>query len=52
MRLRFLGRANTEGDAIAWLPRQRIVMTGDVVVSPTPFGFFSFPRTGSACSSD
>ena len=44
VRLRFLGRANTEGDAIAWLPRQRIVMTGDVVVSPTPFGFFSFPE--------
>jgi len=44
VRLMFLGRANTEGDAIAWLPRQRIVMTGDVVVSPTPFGFFSFPE--------
>ena len=44
VRLMFLGRANTEGDAVAWLPRQRIVMTGDVVVSPTPFGFFSFPE--------
>ena len=44
VRLMFLGRANTEGDAIAWLPRQRIVMTGDVVVAPTPFGFFSFPE--------
>lgn len=36
-----LGRANTPGDAIAWLPRQRIVATGDIVVSPIPFGFGS-----------
>ncbi len=43
VRLMFLGRANTNGDAIAWLPRQRIVATGDVVVAPTPFGFFSYP---------
>jgi glyoxylase-like metal-dependent hydrolase (beta-lactamase superfamily II) len=41
--LRFLGRANTAGDAVAWLPKQRIVMTGDIVVSPVPFGFFSYP---------
>lgn len=41
--LRFLGRANTDGDAVAWLPRQRFVVTGDIVVAPTPFGFFSFP---------
>lgn len=43
VRLMFLGHANTNGDAIAWLPRQRIVATGDVVVAPTPFGFFSYP---------
>jgi glyoxylase-like metal-dependent hydrolase (beta-lactamase superfamily II) len=41
--LRFPGRANTDGDAIAWLPSERIVVTGDIVVSPIPFGFFSFP---------
>lgn len=39
----FLGRANTAGDAIVWLPKQKIVMSGDTVVWPTPFGFFSFP---------
>jgi glyoxylase-like metal-dependent hydrolase (beta-lactamase superfamily II) len=43
VRLMFLGRANTDGDAIAWLPNERIVMTGDVVVAPVPFGFFSYP---------
>ncbi len=34
-----LGAANTAGDAVAWLPRQRIVATGDIVVLPTPYGF-------------
>ena len=37
-----LGKANTNGDAIAWLPRQKIVATGDIVVAPSPFGFGSF----------
>jgi glyoxylase-like metal-dependent hydrolase (beta-lactamase superfamily II) len=41
--IKFLGRANTAGDAVVWLPRQRIAMSGDMVVWPTPFGFFSFP---------
>ena len=43
VRLLHLGRANTDGDLVAWLPKQEIVVTGDIVVSPTPFGFFSFP---------
>ncbi len=42
--LLFLGRANTDGDAVAWLPRQRLVVTGDIVVSPIPFGFYSYPK--------
>ena len=36
-----LGRANTEGDAFVWLPRQRIIAAGDAVVLPTPYGFSS-----------
>ena len=43
VRLLYLGRANTEGDAVAWLPRQRIVVSGDIVVAPIPFGFGSYP---------
>ena len=39
----FLGRANTAGDAVVWLPKQKIVMSGDMVVAPSPFGFFSHP---------
>ena len=41
--VKFLGRANTAGDAVVWLPKQKIVMSGDMVVWPTPYGFFSFP---------
>lgn len=44
VRLRYLGHANTDGDLVAWLPKQRIVVTGDIVVSPYPFGFGSFPQ--------
>jgi len=43
VRLIYLGRANTAGDLVAWLPKQRIVEAGDIVVSPTPFGFGSYP---------
>lgn len=39
----FLGNANTDGDAILWLPREKIVATGDIVVGPTPYGFGSYP---------
>ena len=37
------GRANTDGDLAAWLPRQRVLATGDIVVAPIPFGFGSYP---------
>jgi glyoxylase-like metal-dependent hydrolase (beta-lactamase superfamily II) len=43
VRMLFLGRANTDGDAVAWLPKQKIVATGDIVVAPYPFGFGSYP---------
>lgn len=35
------GPANTSGDLIAWLPRSRIVVAGDIVVFPMPYGFGS-----------
>jgi glyoxylase-like metal-dependent hydrolase (beta-lactamase superfamily II) len=37
LELMFLGRANTDGDAIAWLPKQRVIVTGDIVVHPIPY---------------
>lgn len=35
----FLGRANTRGDAFVWLPKQKVMVAGDAVVAPTPYGF-------------
>ena len=35
----YLGPANTDGDAIVWLPRQRILAAGDAVVAPIPYMF-------------
>jgi glyoxylase-like metal-dependent hydrolase (beta-lactamase superfamily II) len=40
--VRFLGRANTDGDAIVWLPRQRLLCTGDIVVHPIPYASACF----------
>ncbi len=31
------GRANTAGDLVGWLPQSRVLLTGDLVVSPFPF---------------
>ncbi|GAM96711.1 beta lactamase precursor [alpha proteobacterium U9-1i] len=39
----FLGRANTDGDLVVWLPRQRVLVAGDVVVSPAPYMFSMYP---------
>lgn len=37
------GRANTDGDLVAWLPAQRAIATGDLLVAPIPFGFNAYP---------
>ena len=44
VRLIHPGRANTDGDAIAWLPNERIVVTGDIVVSPDAVRLLQLPR--------
>lgn len=41
--LRFLGRANTDGDLIAWLPKQKVLVTGDIVVAPIPYAAHTYP---------
>jgi glyoxylase-like metal-dependent hydrolase (beta-lactamase superfamily II) len=43
--LLYLGRANTDGDAIVWLPKQRILVTGETVILPFPYGFGSYPKS-------
>ena len=44
VRLMHLGRANTDGDLIAWLPQQKIVATGDIVVAPTAVRLLQLSR--------
>jgi glyoxylase-like metal-dependent hydrolase (beta-lactamase superfamily II) len=43
IQIRYLGRGNTEGDAVVWLPNEKILISGDLVVHPQPYGFYSFP---------
>lgn len=40
----FLGRANTDGDLVVWLPRQRVLIAGDIVVWPLPYMFSVYPE--------
>jgi len=35
----YLGKANTKGDAFVWLPKQKVMVAGDAVVAPSPYGF-------------
>jgi glyoxylase-like metal-dependent hydrolase (beta-lactamase superfamily II) len=42
VRIMWLGRANTAGDAIVWLPDAKLLLTGDTVVYPAPFAFGSY----------
>jgi glyoxylase-like metal-dependent hydrolase (beta-lactamase superfamily II) len=40
--IEFLGRGNTAGDLIAYLPESKTILTGDIVVSPFPFATASY----------
>jgi glyoxylase-like metal-dependent hydrolase (beta-lactamase superfamily II) len=42
--LRFLGEGNTRGDLVVFVPSEHIVVTGDLVVYPTPYCIQSYPR--------
>jgi len=38
----WLGRGNTRGDVVVFLPKERIAATGDLFVQPVPFGIGSY----------
>jgi cyclase len=38
----FLGRGNTSGDAVIFVPDSKVVVTGDLIVWPTPYSYGSF----------
>lgn len=40
--IRWLGRGNTRGDLVVFLPHERIAATGDLLVNPVPFGIGSY----------
>lgn len=39
----FLGKANTDGDAVIWVPSERVLCSGDIVVAPIPYAAASYP---------
>ncbi|HEX3323191.1 MAG TPA: MBL fold metallo-hydrolase [Terriglobales bacterium] len=41
--LKFIGRGNTLGDTVVYLPKDKIVLTGDLVDHPAPYLFGGFP---------
>ncbi|MGA8144225.1 MAG: MBL fold metallo-hydrolase [Candidatus Acidiferrales bacterium] len=41
--LKYLGLGNTSGDAVVYLPKERILITGDLVDSPVPYLGGGFP---------
>ena len=43
VQLKFLGRGNTAGDTVIFLPAEKIVMTGDLIDHPVPYLFGGFP---------
>src|SRR4029079_16650190 len=48
VRIMHLGRGNTAGDAIIFLPKEKIIMTGDLVVHPVPYMFGGYPKDFAA----
>ncbi len=40
--LMWLGLGNTRGDVVVFLPKERVVASGDLFVLPIPFAFFSY----------
>lgn len=43
VRVLHLGRGNTAGDVVVYVPDARVLATGDIVVAPVPFGFGCYP---------
>ncbi len=43
VRVAFLGEGNTEGDTVVIVPDAKVVATGDLLVSPSPYGYGSHP---------
>lgn len=42
--VRHPGRGNTGGDVVAYLPKEKLLVAGDLVVHPVPYTFDGYPR--------
>jgi len=42
VQLKFLGRGNTGGDAVVFVPDSKVLVAGDLLVHPFPYGIGSF----------
>jgi glyoxylase-like metal-dependent hydrolase (beta-lactamase superfamily II) len=42
--VKFLGRGNTPGDAVVYLPQEHVVIAGDLIVHPIPYLYDGYPR--------
>jgi cyclase len=47
VQVKFLGRGNTPGDAVAYLPNEKIIVAGDLVTHPLPHVFDGYPAEWS-----
>jgi glyoxylase-like metal-dependent hydrolase (beta-lactamase superfamily II) len=47
VQIKHLGRGNTAGDAILYLPHEKVVIAGDLLVYPSPFLIGGFPSEWS-----
>ncbi len=43
VQVKFLGRGNTAGDAVVYLPKEKIAIVGDLVVYPIPYIYDGYP---------
>jgi cyclase len=43
IRIAFLGDGNTAGDTVVYVPDSKVVATGDLLVSPVPYGYGCHP---------
>jgi cyclase len=43
VQVKHLGRGNTPGDAIAYLPKEKILIAGDLLVYPIPYTYDGYP---------
>lgn len=43
VQVKYLGRGNTSGDAVVYLPKEKILIAGDLLVHPIPYTYDGYP---------